>query len=295
MISQRKIKNIVKLTLGIVPLIFIAYLVVTPLFLIVKQDIQAYDMFVISDYVNVRTNPEKDALKMGEIYFGTEVLVYNIENSWAEVLIEGQKGFIHEDFLGTPELFYKIDGLFGDEASMKRVPKLNYKIAIVNYLDSLGYLPNIKNKYKNKFNEVDLKKDRFQIFSEKRGSKFNTSAFADFDGDFVWDVAVVLKNINTETNHLVILSFDKKDPRNKNKAIFSMELEEEHYYIRRVKKRHYRYMYDKDGEKTKQRIPLAAIEIGTNRNRNLNDTEYILIYNGKKFELIDQTPPEKQN
>jgi len=293
MASKRKIKNTVKLTIGIVPLIFIAYLVVAPLFVIIKQDIMAKDMYVISSYVNVRATPEKNALKMGKIEFGEKLLVYEIKNGWAEVLIKGQRGFIHEDFIGLPKVFYKIDGLFADKKSMKELPKLKYKLAVINYLDSMGYLPDIKNEYKNQFEEKDLKKERFQFLSVKQGSRYKSTAYSDFDGDFIWDAAVVLKNINTKANHLVILSFDKKDPQNNNKAIFSMELEENYYFIKRIKKRYKKYMYNKDGKKIKKRIPIAAIEIGTNRNKNLKDTKYLLIYNGNKFEYIDQTPPEE--
>jgi len=292
MMSKRKIKNTVKLTLGIVPLIFIVYLTVIPFFVIIKKDIMAKDMYVISSYVNIRTGPEKDALKMGKVNFGTKVLVYKIENAWAEVLIEGQKGFIHESFLGKPKIFFKIDGLFHDEKSMKLLPKLKYKLSIINYLDSMGYLPNIKKEYKEHFDENDLKKDRFQFLSVKRGSSYKTTAFSDFDGDFVWDAAIILKNINTKANHLVILTFDKKDPEINNKAIFSMDLEENYYYIKRVKKWNRRYLYNKEGEKVKQSLKIAAIEIGTNRNRNLNDTKYLLVYNGSKFEYIDQNQPE---
>ena len=290
MVKKRKIKNVVKLTLGIVPLLFIVYLVVGPIFNIIKQDILAENMFVISDYVNVRTNPDEDALRMGKIDYGTEVLVYNIENSWAEVLIEGQKGYIYKEFLGEPKLFYKMDGLFGDDYSKKRLAKLKYRLAVVKYLDSSGYITNIKKEYESKFEDEDLVKERFQIFSAKKGSLYNSTAYSDFDGDFKWDVAVVLKNINTEANHLVVLSFDKNDY---SKAIFSMELENNYYFIKRIKKRYRKYMYNDDGEKVKKRIPIAAVEIGTNRNRNLKDTEYLLIYNGEKFELIDQTPPEE--
>ena len=288
--KKRKVKNIIKLTLGLVPLFFIVYLVVGPLFSIIKQDMFAKDMFVISDYVNVRTNPDEDALKMGKIDYGTEVLVYKIENSWAKVLIEGQIGYIYKDFLGEPRLFYKMDALFGDDYSKKRLAKLKYRLAVIKYLDSLGYITNIKKKYENQFEEEDLVKERFQIFSEKKRSIYNSTAYSDFNGDFKWDVAIVLKNINTEANHLVVLSFDKNDY---SKAVFSMELEENYFFIKRVKKRYRRYMYNEDGEKVKKRIPIAAIEIGTNRNRNLNDIKYLLIYNGEKFELIDQTPPEE--
>lgn len=293
MTNKRRIKNIVKLALGIIPLFFIVYLIVGPIVYIIKEDILAKNMYVISDYVNVRTKPYKKALKMGKVDFGTEFLVYNIKNNWAEVLIEGQRGFVFEDFIGKAQTFYKIDGLFGDDLSKKKLSKLDYKIGVINYLDSLGFITNIKEEYKGSFDEENLKKEIFQIFSPVRGSRYSSVAYSDFDGDFVSDVALVLKNINTKSNHLVILSFDKKDPRNKNKAIFSMDLMDEYYYIKLVKKRSRKFLENEEGEKVKKRIPINGISIGTNRNRNLNDTEYLLIYNGEKFELIDQTPPEE--
>ncbi|MBN1252121.1 MAG: SH3 domain-containing protein [Bacteroidales bacterium] len=296
MTEKKKSKKIIigRLALGIIPLLFIVYLVIGPVFQIIKQDILAENMYIISDFVNVRAKADTKSLKMGKIDFGTEVLVYNIKNEWAEVLIDGQKGYIHQDFIGNANTYYKLDGLFGDNLSARKLSKLNYKLAIIRYLDSAGYISNIKDGYKKEFSDEDLNKEKLQIFSPKYGSRYNSVDFADFNGDFSIDIAIVFKNINTGKNHLVILGFDKHDPLNKSKEIYSMDLMEDWYFIRTIKKRNKKYLTNKEGLIEKQRIPIDAIEIGTNRNKELNDTEYLLIYNGEKFELIDQTPPENE-
>jgi len=278
--------------LGAIPLLFLIYIVLGPILSVLQKDLTAEEMYVISDGVNVRSQAEKKSLKMGRIDYGTKLLVYKIEEEWAEVLIEGQKGYVSKDYIGTPESYYMLEGLFGDERSKKRVNKTQYRLAILRYLNEKGYLTKISDEYKEFFEDKDLNKEVFQIFSEPGKSRYNSTAYGDFDGDFVWDAAFVLKNPETEKKLLVILSFDKNDPLNKSKSIFEMELEEPWIFIRRTAKGNRWYLNNQeiepDMEPKKTKIKIDGISIGTNRNKNLEDQVNLLLYNGEEFEIHEQ-------
>ncbi|RLD67577.1 MAG: hypothetical protein DRI95_04595 [Bacteroidetes bacterium] len=282
--------------LGAIPILFLIYIVLGPILSVLQKDLSAEEMYVISDGVNVRSQAEKTSFKMGRIEYGTKLLVYKIEEQWAEVLIEGQKGYVSKNYIGTPETYYMLEGLFGDERCKKRVNKTQYRLAILRYLKEEGYITKIPDEYKEFFEDEDLNKEVFQIFSEPGKSRYNSTAYGDFDGDFVWDAAFVLKNPDTEKKLLVILSFDKNEPLSNSKSIFEMELDEPWIFIRRSAKGNRWYLNDKgtenenesDTEPVKTKIKIDGISIGTNRNRNLKDPVTLLLYNGDKFEIHEQ-------
>ena len=286
--------------LGAVPVLFIIYLVLGPMLSVLTKDMQAEEMYVISDGVNVRAKGEKKALKMGRIEYGTKVLVYNVTDKWAEVLIDGQKGFVWNEYIANPRTFYMLDGLFGDKRSKSRVGKTKYRLGILRYLDEQGYITKIADEYKEFMDDEDLNKEVYQIFSESGKSRYNSTTFGDFDGDFINDAAYVLKNPETEKKLLVIISFDKTNPMNSSKSIFEMELEEPWIFIRKAVKKSKWYLNStelkSDAEldedelvlPKKERIKIDGISIGTNRNKNLKDPVSLLLYNGEQYEIHEQ-------
>lgn len=281
--------------LGLIPLLFILYLVLGPVLSVMTKDLKAKEMYVISDGVNVRAKPETKALKMGRITYGTKLLVYNIEGNWAEVLIEGQKGFVFKNYIAEPRIFYMLEGLFGDDRSKKRITRTQYRLAIIRYLNEKAYITKIPDDYKKEFDDEELNKETYQIFSEPSKAMYNSSAIGDFDGDYVQDAAFVLKNPDTDKKILLIFSFDKNDPVNKSKVIYENELEAPWFFIRRAVKGSRWYQNDdvakaleEDKKPYKTKIKIDGIAIGSNRNRNLNDPVYLLLYNGEAFELHEQ-------
>ena len=274
--------------LGAVPVLFIIYLVLGPLLSVLKEDLSAEEMYVISDGVNVRAKGEKNAFKMGRIKYGTKVLVYNINEKWAEVLIDGQKGYVWNEYIAKPRTFYLLEGLFGDKSSKIRLGKTQYRLGILRYLDEKGYITKIKDEHKEFFEDEDLDKEVYQIFSEPGKSKYNSTTFGDFDGDYIWDAAYVLKNPQTEKKLLVILSFDKNAPLTNSKSIFEMELDEPWFYIKRAAKKGRWYLNETadDKKRFKSKIKIDGISIGT--NRNLKDPISLLLYNGSEFEIHEQ-------
>ena len=276
--------------LGAVPVLFIIYLVLGPILSVLTKDMQAEEMYVISDGVNVRAKGEKKALKMGRIEYGTKLLVYNVTDKWAEVLIDGQKGYVWNEYIATPRIFFMLEGLFGDKRSKTRVSKTKYRLGILRYLEEKNYMTQIAEEYKAFFEDEDFDKEVYQIFSEAGKSRYNSIAFGDFDGDFKSDAAYVLKNPETYKKLMVIISFDKNDPMNSSKSIFEMELEEPWIFIRKAPKKSKWYLNNTETEEglKKTRIKIDGISIGTNRNKNLKDPVSLLLYNGDEYEVHEQ-------
>jgi len=284
-VKKDKKKVIGGILLGAIPLLFLVYLVLGPVLHIVSKDLKAKEMYVISEFVNVRATSDVNSLKMGKALYGTKLLVYDIKDDFAEVLIDGQKGFVSSEFIAEPATYYSIEGLYGDDRAENLVTNTKYKLALIRYLDSKGYISNIPEDIQKQLYKDKIKKEVYQIFTEPKGSRFNSSTFADFDGDFQVEAAFVLKNIHSDKKILVLLSFDKNTPLKASKTIFEKELEKPWYFIKQVKKGSKFLLKSESKKPEKIKIPINAIVIGTNRSKELNDTEFLLIYNGDKFEI----------
>ncbi len=284
-VKRDKKKVIGGLLLGAIPLLFILYLVLGPVLHILSKDLSAKEMYVISEFVNVRATSDVNSLKMGKVLYGTKLLVYEIKGEFAEVLIEGQKGFVSSEFIAEPAMYYAIEGLFGDDRAENLLTTTKYKLAVLRYLQSKGYTSNIPDDIQIKLFGEKSKKEVYQLFTEPRGSKYNSSVFADFDGDFQTEAAFVLKNLKSDKKILVILAFDKKDPLKNSKAIFEKELDKPWYFISLAKKGT-KYQLKTDGKKPEIfKAPVNALILGSNRSKDLNDPEMLLVYNGEKFEI----------
>jgi hypothetical protein len=286
--KKDKKKVIGGLLLGAIPLIFILYLVLGPVLHILTKDLNAKEMYVISEYVNVRATSDINSLKMGKVEYGTKLLVYEIKEDFAEVLIEGQKGFVSSEFIADPAIFYSIDGLFGDDKAENMLTNTKYKLALIRYLDNKGYMSNIPDEIQTKIYGAKQNKEVYQIFTEPRGSQFNSSVIADFDGDFKSDAAFIIKNTNSDKKKLVIFSFDDKEPLKNSKVIYESEIDKPWNFIKLAKKGLKYQMVNNKSEPEKVKIPVNGLIMGSNRAKDLNDPEFLIIYNGQKFETIEQ-------
>jgi hypothetical protein len=281
--KKRRILGV--LILGGIPILFVLYLILGPILHILSRDISAKEMFVISEFVNVRATSDVNSLKMGKLDYGSQVLVYEIKDDWAEVLVDGKKVFISSDFIVDPSVYYTIEGIFGDERAAKQVNASKYRLALYRYFEENGLSSAVPDDIRKQHFTKEEQGEVYQIFSEPKGSSFGSVIYADFDGDFVQDAAFVLKSVNTEKKRLVIFSFDKKEPAKISKVIHVEDLSQPWMSIRLAKKGA-RFELDPDA-KEKTRLPVNGILIGSNRSKDLKDPESLLLYNGQGFDLLE--------
>jgi len=271
------------LVLGGIPLLFITYLVLGPILDILSKDISAKDMYVISEYVNVRATSDVNSLKMGHLTYGEKVLVYEIKDDWAEVLVDGRKVFLASKFLVEPEVYFTIEGIFGDERASRLIKNSKYRMALYQYYRQKGFIGEITDDIKRDHFSDSTNNEVYQIVSEPKGSLYNTAAFADFDGDFRQDAAFILQKKGADNKILVIFSFDKDDPSSNSKVIYETELEEPWMAARLAKKGTTLKIDQADDKDNKIKLPVNGLLIGSNRSKSLGDPVQLIYYDGKTF------------
>ncbi len=269
---------------GIIPFLYIVYLLLGPVVKVIQKDFGSKDMYIISETLNIRSDKSNNSYVIGSYKYGTKVKVYDtFDNQWAEVSVGKKKGFMSLEYLVSPETFYLIDGMFGNDLAQKNISKTAYKKAIATYLRDNNYISNIppdirKELYGNKEN-----KEVWQIFAEEGHPKFNSFCYGNFNGNKAPDAAFVIKNINTGKTKLIVLEINTETPGRYCNLLYTKDLKENWFFIKTAYKGQ-KFMIDT----TKKRIILDGILIGTNRNSDLNDKERLLIYDGHEFNIYPQ-------
>jgi len=159
--------------IGILPFIFVVYLLLTPIIQVVKKDYSSKKMRIISETLKIRSEKESKSYIIGVYDYGTEVTVHEIfKNSWAEVSVGDVKGYMSLEFLVSPEQFYLIDGMYGNDNAKKYIKKTKYRKAIASYLQKAGYITNISKKTQEKLYNNDKKREVWQLFAENNNLKY---------------------------------------------------------------------------------------------------------------------------
>ncbi|MEA3451407.1 MAG: SH3 domain-containing protein [Bacteroidota bacterium] len=274
------------LLIGIIPFLFIVYLLLGPLVRVIQKDFTAEKMYIISETLKIRSDKEKNSYAIGKYEYGTEVKVYKIfDNDWAEVSVGDKKGFMSTEYLVSRENFYLIDGVFGNELAQKNISQTIFKKAISTYLSENNYISYIPEDIKEELYGKDVEKEAWQIFAEKGYPRYNAFCYGDFNGNKKPDVAFIIKNLKTEKTKLIVLETNTTTPEKYGNLLYSKDLSENWFFIKSAKKG---YKYKLNDIEEKERIILDGILIGTNRNPKFEDQERLLIYDGKKFDMYNQ-------
>ncbi len=286
--TKNKVFFISGATFGIIPFIFIVYLLLGPLVKLIKKDFSSETMMIVSENLNIRSDKDKDAYVIGTFPFGTEVEVYDVfDNNWAEVSVGEEKGYMSFEYLVLPETFYLIEGMFGNDNAKELIKAVKYRKAISNYLKNTGFTSKIPKDEREKLYGKDDDKEVCQIFAENKKSQFNTFCYGDYNGDKKRDAAFIITNVEDGKRKLIILNIDTEVSKKYGKLISFKDIKEDFLFIKHIERRTKMFYND-----SLQKTSVDGILIGTNREASFNDTPELMLYNGKSFKFFLQ---EKTN
>jgi hypothetical protein len=222
---------------GIIPFLFIVYLLSGPLIKVIQKDFASEKMIVISEELNIRSDKKKNSYVIGSYPYGTEVTVHEVfDNNWAEVSIGEKKGYMSFEYLVLPETYYIIDGMYGNENAKELISSTKYRIAISEYLKKNNFTSKIPNTEREKLYGKDDHKEVWQIFAESRKSRFNTFCFGDYNGDNKRDAAFIITNIKTGARKLIVLNIETEIQEKYGDLITFKDLDNDFQFIQNVKK-----------------------------------------------------------
>ena len=290
-ISSLKTKSIFigGILFGIIPFIFIVYLLLGPIIKVIEKDFSAQKMMVISEELNIRSDKKKSSYVIGSYPYGTEVNVFQVfDNDWAEVSIGDKKGFMSFEYLVLPETFYNIDGMYGNENAKEMISSTKYRKAISTYLKDNNFTSKIPITERERLYGKDDQKEVWQIFAEGPKSYYNTFCYGDYNGDKKNDAAFIITNVKTGNRKLIVLNIETEIKEKYGDLITFKDLDKDYLFIRHIPERSRMIISD-----SLQRTGVDAILLGTNRDRSLNDIPELMIYNGESYGFHFQKKKEK--
>ncbi len=276
--QREKNINTVVVFIGILPLLYLIYLALVPVISIVQKDIESRPMRIISDKLKVRSEKSKNGYTIGQYGYGTEVKVYETHKDWAEVSVEDIKGYMAMEYLVTPEQFYLINGVYGNDEAKKALPKTQYRKAVASYLSDNGFTTNISKSIKAKlYGSSDNREERL-LFVEPGNPWFNSYAYGDFNGDKSEDAAYIFTNPKNGKRFLVILELSNYLPDKYSKLLYTQELDNDFTFIKLA---HKQYSYKVNGHTL--RLKVDGLLLGSNRDKSFKDNTELLLYDGQSF------------
>jgi hypothetical protein len=286
---KRKVVFIGGILFGIIPFIFIVYLLLGPVIRVIQKDLNSVKMVIISENLNIRSDKEKNSYVIGTYPFGTEVNVYEVyDNNWAEVSIGDKKGYMSFEYLVLPESFHIINGMFGNDNAKNLISGTIYRNAISAYLQKNNFTTKIPKDEREKLYGKGDTKEAWQIFAEEAKAEFNTFCYGDYNGDKKNDAAFIITQLKTGKRKLIVLNIDMGISEKYGELITFKDMEEEYHFVKHVPKNTKMVI---KGEL--QKTGIDCILIGTNRDKNLNDIYELMLFNGKTFEFHKQIKPEE--
>lgn len=165
-----------------------------------KIDKEAPRTYVFANNLFLRSSKVADVEynRVGKIPYGSELITYSNGDGWAEIKVNGQKGFVASAYLLDYNDFHLLNGVWGNNDAQETIITAKCRLAILDYL---------------KRNNLKSGNDGWMIFTKPSDVKPNAVLFPRLANGYenFTDFAFLLKNNVTNDRKLVVYSFEENE------------------------------------------------------------------------------------
>jgi hypothetical protein len=192
------------------------------------RDLNAKRMYSIASSLKLRSDAYdgSDYNVIGNILYGSELLVYEDENSfgadWVNCKYDNKIGYASSKYILDKPNFFLLESIYANSETKELVGQTRFKKALLNYFSTNRLVGNLSKEQQTEFYGKDNNRDIWQLevvnfiknspnniyfsYKSSQNSKFN-------------DFACIIKNINTQERKTLVFSFDDNEN-------YKLELEE---------------------------------------------------------------------
>lgn len=178
--------------LGIVPVFVVWYLSY-------KEDKDALRSYVVANNVFLRSSKESGVEYniLSKIPYGSELITYSKDPEWAEIKVNGIKGFVASPYLLDWSDFKLLNDVWGSADAKEYIESSKCRFAILDYC---------------KRNNLNTGKEGWQLYTLEKDIKPNNVIFPRLNNgyDKFTEFAFILKNNTTKDRKLALYSFDEE-------------------------------------------------------------------------------------
>lgn len=181
------------------------------------KDKNATRMYSYANSLAIRSSPVGGANynAIGNLLYGTEVLIYSISGDWAECKANDQKGYVSTQFLLNKKEFQELNGILADADTKEAISTTKCRRALLNYFNTKGIMGKIDEKIQREIYDTIPQKEIWQVFTKPKNSNPNNVAYPKIvnpNSKFT-DFACIIKNLTTGKRRFLLFSFsdDEKE------------------------------------------------------------------------------------
>lgn len=194
------------------------------------RDKNATRMYSFANSLTLRSSPQSGGSfnAIGNVVYGTEVLVYSTSGDWATCKANNEEGFLSLQYLLGKKDFYELNGILADSDTRSVITTTKCRKALMNYFNSKGIMGKIDASLQREIYGEVQNKEVWQVFAKAKTSNPNSIAYPKVvsrNSKFT-DFACIIKNISTGQRRFLLFSFNDNE---ESRLIFEEEAPESGY------------------------------------------------------------------
>jgi hypothetical protein len=176
------------------------------------RDKNATRMYSFARSLALRSSPAGggDYNMIGNIPYGSEILVYDTGTEWVNCKVNGQEGYASPKYMLNKIDFQELNAILADEDTRTAVNQTRFKKALLSYFRSHNIIGKMDEIIQKELYGTVSTKEVWQLFAKSEINGPNTVYFSKISkqNSKFNDFACIIKNISTGERKLLIFSFD---------------------------------------------------------------------------------------
>lgn len=166
------------------------------------EDRDAPRSYVVANNVFMRSSKVAgvEYNMLSKLPYGSELITYSKDPEWAEIKVNGTKGFVASPFLLDTDDFNILHGVWGSADTKELIESTKCRLALLDYC---------------KRSNLSTGKDGWQLYTLQKDVKPNNVLYPRLANgyDKFTEFAFILKNNTTKERRLAMYSFDEENER----------------------------------------------------------------------------------
>jgi hypothetical protein len=179
------------------------------------RDQNATRMYSFARSLALRSSPAGggDYNMIGNIPYGSEVLVYDNGVEWVNCKVNNQEGYASPKYLLNKTDFQELNAILADEDTRAAVTQTRFKKALITYFRDHNLIGKMDESIQKEVYGATTTKEEWQLFAKAETNVPNTVYFSrkSKQNSKFNDFACIIKNNSTGERKILIFSFDENE------------------------------------------------------------------------------------
>jgi hypothetical protein len=179
------------------------------------RDKNATRMYSFARSLALRSSPAGggDYNMIGNIPYGSEILVYDTGTEWVNCKVNGQEGYASPKYMLNKIDFQELNAILADEDTRTAVTQTRFKKALLSYFRNNNIIGKMDEIIQKEIYGGVSTKEVWQLFATAETNVPNTVYFSKYSNQSSKfnDFACIIKNLATGQRKIVMFSFDSNE------------------------------------------------------------------------------------